>query len=197
VKRLANVAVCLTLAVAAAGCGESTTAYEGLEGHGGEGEEEPTREGLAIEFEDVEYNVLITRELNLRDVEDRAYVPPDLAEAPPGSAYYGVFMRACNTSDEPLPPAATMRIVDTQENRYEPTRLSSDNPFAFTSRALQPGECIPASGSVADTAPTSGAMVLFEIPLEAIENRPLELEILGDYNLTERKQQFTAIELDI
>jgi len=197
VKRLANVAVCLVLAAAAAGCGETTTAYEGLGPHSGEPDEEATREGLAIEFEDVEYNVLITRELNLRDVEDQGYVDPDVEEAPPGSAYYGVFLRACNTTGDPVAPSARMRIVDTQENFYEPTRLSADNPFAYQSRELQPEECLPASGSVADTGPTGGSLVLFEVPLEAIENRPLELEILGDYNLTEREQEFTAIELDI
>ena len=47
-------------------------------------------------------------------------------------------------------------------------------------RTLAPKECIPQAGSVAQLGPAAGSMLLFELPLETIENRPLELEIEGE-----------------
>ncbi len=49
-------------------------------------EHDAAREGLPEEIGHIEYNVYITRELNLRDVEDRDYYQGP--EAPPGFALY-------------------------------------------------------------------------------------------------------------
>jgi len=43
-----------------------------------------------------------------------------------------------------------------------------------------PDECIPEEGSVAQLGPTAGSMLLFRLPLENTEYRPLELEIQGE-----------------
>jgi hypothetical protein len=140
------------------------------------GVDEPAREGLAIELEGIEYNVFITRQLNPEVTPDEAYVNE---EAPPGETLYGIFIQACNRSDEEHETASDFVVLDNQENRFEPQELPADNQFAYQSRTLAPEECIPESGSVAQLGPTAGSMLLFQLPLETTENRPLELEIEG------------------
>jgi hypothetical protein len=173
-------AIALAAAVAIAGCGP---------------EEEAHREGLALELEGVTYNVFITRQLNLEDVEDRGYAK--LPPAPPGSTYYGVFLEACNVSEEVLETAADFRVVDTQENVFEPVDLEPDNAFAYRPQALEPEECLPETGSLASQGPTGGALLVFEIPLESAENRPLELEIFDGFDLEAGQPHELVFELDI
>ena len=71
-------------------------------------------------------------------------------------------------------------ILDNRNNRSEPEELPEDNQFAYHARALAPKECIPEAGSVAQLGPTEGSMLLFQLPLQNTENRPLELEVEGE-----------------
>ena len=98
-------------------------------------------------------------------------------EAPPGEALYGIFLRACNISKDQRTSASEFTVTDNQDNSFQPEPLPVDNPFAYTPRTLDPEECIPEAGSVAQLGPTAGSMLLFKFPLENTENRPLELEI--------------------
>lgn len=141
------------------------------------GIDEPAREGLAIEMGGVDYTVFITRELNPKITPDDAYVS---VEAPPGEALYGVFLRACNVADGPREVASEFVVTDNQNNTFEPEPLPTDNQFAYNARTLDPEECIPEAGSVAQLGPTAASMLLFKFPLENTENRPLELEIEQD-----------------
>jgi hypothetical protein len=141
------------------------------------GVDEPATEGLAVELGGIDYNVFITRQLNTRITPDNAYVS---TEAPPGSALYGVFLQACNVSDDSRESASDFTLRDNQNNTFEPESLPEDNQFAYNARTLLPEECIPQAGSVAQLGPTAGSMLLFELPLEVTENRPLELEIEHD-----------------
>ena len=166
-KTLAAWACALVLgaAGAVAGCGEK--------GH----EKHPTREGLALPLAGIEYNVFITRQLNTKIPPDNAYY--DGPQAPKGETFYGVFLQACNKGKEPRRTTDHFEVVDNQGNRFEPIELPEDNPFAYESRLLNPQECIPQSGSVAQQGPTAGSMLLYRLPLGVTENRPLELEIEG------------------
>lgn len=169
---------CLLTAIAlfAAGCGK--------EEHAGQGKHEPVREGLDVEVAGIEYNVFITRQLNLKDANDR-----DLYQGPEPKkdfALYGVFLKACNVTDEPREAAEEFEIEDTQGNAFEPREEPEPekgeesgprNPFAYHAEEIQPGDCIPAEGSAADRGTTGGAMILFELPLPVTENRPLEFII--------------------
>ena len=141
------------------------------------GVDKPAREGLAIPMGGVDYNVFITRQLNPEVAPDDAYVTEN---APPGETLYGVFIQACNNSDEEHTTAEEFVVLDNQDNRFEPEELPEDNQFAYAPRTLAPKECIPEAGSVAQLGPTAGAMLLFQLPLETTENRPLELEIEGE-----------------
>jgi hypothetical protein len=143
-----------------------------------QGVDEPAREGLALPLDGVDYNVFITRELNLRVPPDNAYYTGP--EAPKGQTLYGVFLQACNSGKKPRQTASAFKVVDNQGNQFEPVPLPRDNVFSYQPKVLQPDDCIPTKGSVAQLGPTAGAMLLFRLPLDVTENRPLELEIEGD-----------------
>jgi hypothetical protein len=152
------------------------------------GVDEPAREGLALELDGIDYNVFITRQLNPRVAPDGAYVSED---PPAGEALYGVFIQVCNNSDEPHETVSDFVVKDNQDNEFEPEELPEDNAFAYSARTLDPDECIPEAGSVAQLGPSAGSMLLFQLPLETTENRPLELELEADNG------EMLTFELDI
>ena len=110
-------------------------------------EDEPAREGLALDLAGIEYNVFITRELNPQIPPDNAYYKGPLAKK--GEALYGVFLEACNNSTESLPTASSFKIIDNQGNEFEPTELPEDNDFAYHPTELGPDQCQPEAGTVA------------------------------------------------
>jgi hypothetical protein len=145
-----------------------------------QGVDEPAREGLAIDIDGINYNVFITRQLNLAEPPDTAYYEGPAAK--PGNALYGVFIQACNISedeDRTSIPTEDFIVEDNQGNEFEPIELPEDNAFAYHATKLQGEECIPEEGSVAQLGPTAGSMLLYDFPLENTENRPLELVVEG------------------
>jgi hypothetical protein len=175
-RRLPMLLCLAVLAVGLAACGEADV---------DQGVEEPAREGLALELQGLEYNVFITRELNTRIPPDNAYVEAG-TDAAKGETLYGVFLQVCNKTHETHQSVDGFKIVDNQGNEFEPEELPEDNQFAYHSVELEPTECIPEAGSVAQLGPTAGSMLLFRLPLANTEYRPLELEIegTGDEHLT-------------
>jgi hypothetical protein len=149
-----------------------------------QGVDEPAREGLALELDGVEYNVFITRQLNIKVPPDDAYF--DGPEPKKDETLYGVFIQVCNRSKEAHQTVDSFRIKDNQGNEFEPEALPEDNQFAYHPAELLSQECIPKTGSVAQLGPSAGAMLLFRLPLQNTEYRPLELEIQGtdDHHLT-------------
>jgi hypothetical protein len=190
-RRLARVAItCAAVAgatTALSACGQGIGEPDPSEAH---------REGLAEELQGVTYNLFITRQINLEDVEDRGYAE-GLPGPPPGSAYYGIFLEACNVSHEPQEIAATFRVIDSAGNEFEPIDLDPDNPFAYQPVTLEPGDCIPEEGSLANASPTGGALLMFELPLEAVENLPLELVVNDGFDPAEGEPDELLFELDI
>ena len=190
-RRLKSIAVCALAVVSLgvfAGCGKVSNKP---------GELVP--EGLSTPLGGLRYTVFLTRQLNLKNEEDKGYLPGH-AEAPPGKGLYGVFLQACNldTKNEAVAPAASrFYIEDAQGNRFEPQGLAGDNPFAYHGGAVPPQNCEPRRGSLAQQGPTSGALLLFELPLANTENRPLELHIEGPFNPAEGKPSEAAVTLDI
>jgi hypothetical protein len=170
-----------------AGCGENPR------------ENNAAREGLPEKVGKIEYNVYLTRELNLRDVEDSGYYKGP--EAPPGFALYGVFLTACNpeeAADSPNVPAASdFTVVDTQGNRFRPLTLAPDNVFAYHAVPLKHSACVPKAGSLAASSPTNGSLLIFKLPLDALENRPLDLEIVSPPDPSSGESETGRIELDV
>ena len=185
--RPAGVALALAAGLALlAGCGQNL----------GEDPSEPRREGLALELEGATYNVFLTRQLNPADVEDQSYTQ-GIGQPEPESAFFGVFMEACNVSDEPLSTASSFLIEDTQGNEFEPLEPAEESSFAYQSATVLLGDCIPAEGSVASEGPTAGVLLVFEIPIESTENRPLELKIQDGYDLAAGEPHELIFEFDI
>jgi hypothetical protein len=152
------------------------------------GVDEPAREGLAIPVDGVQYNVFITRQINPAIQPDEAlYQGPPPAQ---GSTFYGVFIQGCNDTDETHEAVEEFVVTDAQDQEFEPLELPEENVFAYRARTLPPGECIPEAGSINQLGPSGGALLMFEIPLDATENRPLELELVGD-------EETKVIELDL
>jgi hypothetical protein len=156
------------------------------------------REGLPEEIGNLEYNVYITRELNLRDVEDIGYYKGP--EAPPGYALYGVFLTACNPNNDVNAPhwlaASQFSIEDTTGKEFRPLPLPADNIWAYKARPLKQNACIPKRGTLAAAGPTGGALLVFKLPLGALENRPLNL-IITSPPLDDGKRDEGRIELDV
>ena len=173
-------AACAALALAAGGC--STGRPNGA-----------AREGLDVEIAGLDFNVYITRELNLRDAEDRGYYQGP--EAPPGFALYGLFIQVCNNGHGFKTPNVTFTVEDSQGNRFHPVPLPANNLYAYRPRRLSRKACIPEAGSTAYNGPTGGALLLFKFSLPSLENRPLELLI--DAPPGSPKPRFKRIELDI
>ncbi len=154
-----------------------------------QGVDEPAREGLALELDGVDYNVFITRQLNTKVPPDDAYF--DGPEAKKDETLYGVFIQVCNHSKDTQQTVDRFSIMDAQGNEFEPEELPEDNQFAYHAGELLPKECIPETGSVAQLGPSAGSMLLFRLPLQNTEYRPLELEIHGE------GEDHLTVELDI
>jgi hypothetical protein len=177
-RRLVLMACLVTLAAGAVACGEEEPGFD-----------EPAREGLALNLDGIDYNVFITRQLNPEVAPDKAYYTGP--EPAPDETLYGVFMQVCNNSDEPLETADSFVIKDNQNNEFEPEEVDlEDNQFLYEPEVLDTDQCIPEAGSVAQLGPSAGTMLLFRLPLENTENRPLELEIEGE-------EETLTFELDI
>jgi hypothetical protein len=157
-------ALLLALALSAAGCG-----YESDEKH--------VEEGEPVTLGELKYNVIFSRFLNPADNEDSAYLE-GLPKPPPGSAYFGVFFEVQNESDEPQRLAGEFTISDIENNVYE--AVESESLYALAPGGeVEPEEQIPVLDSTAQQGPIEGAVVIFELPAAALEDRPLELEIPG------------------
>ncbi|MBA2506814.1 MAG: hypothetical protein H0V29_12880 [Thermoleophilaceae bacterium] len=156
---------------------------------------EEIREGIDAEVDGVAYNIYITRQLNIRQPPDEDFYQGP--EPPPGFVYYGVFLKTCNITDENQMPIERFIIEDTQGNEYFNRRLPEANTFGYHAKELAPQECIPLPGSAGDFNPTGGAMLLFELPVQAQQDRPLELQLQGTYDLLKKERTEKTIELDI
>jgi hypothetical protein len=165
--RTGALAIALSLAVVlvgAAGCGEE--------------EKKDVVEGEPLELSDLKLNVQITRFLNPSDREDGDYLAGQQVPPPAGQEYLGVFIEIDNegSEDARLPTAADLRVVDTTGQAYE--ALDSDSPFALDLGGnIDAHSEVPAPDTPAASGPTQGSIVLFLVPANVGENRPLELEI--------------------
>jgi len=165
----------LALALAVSACG-----YESHETEVAEGE--------PVKLGELSYNAIFSRFLNPNDNEDSAYLvgqkPP-----PPGSAYFGVFFEVQNESEETQVLPHSFTIHDADKQKFE--SLPSESLFAFPLGGEVEGqEQIPVLDSTPEQGAIEGSVVLFLLPAEASENRPLTLEI-------ETEDATGEIELDL
>ena len=112
---------------------------------------------------------------------DAAYLkglPESVAQPKGDEVWFAVFLRIENKTDAPQQTAPDFHIVDTEGDRFSQYGLSPDaNPFAYQPVTLAPKEAVPFPDSPQDFNSFSGAEVLFKLPLDSYQNRPLELVI--------------------
>lgn len=132
--------------------------------------------GFNTDVAGITYNVILSRELNPADAEDQSYIT---REAPPGSGYFGVFFRACNEDSKPHTTASDFTVRNSLGETFKPVGLSPENNFAYRPRQLNPGQCIPEKGSIASQGPTNGSLIVFQLPFAAIEDTPINLDVVG------------------
>lgn len=142
---------------------------------------EASTEGIHVDVGGLTYQVQMSRYLNPADVEDEEYLqglPEGITPELPGDeTWFGVWMRVKNYSDEPLTPTTSFTIVDTEENEYRPVPLADTNPFVYEATTLQHAQVLPTPDTAAASGPIQGALILFRLKTESLQNRPLVLEI--------------------
>ena len=167
--RTALLSLAALAALAAGGCGNKTeTAILG------------ETEGIYVSVDDLTYQIQISRILNPGSAEDAAYMKglPEDEELAKDEVWFGVFMRVENETDESLPAAEGFRIVDTQEDEFEPIELDpATDVFGYVPRTIPPGDLLPALNTPASDNTIRGELILFKLKVQSLYNRPLELVI--------------------
>lgn len=159
----------LALLVALAGCGNHTD----------EPRTEGETEGAYLELGELYYQIQLSRQLNpnLRSDEDLLTgVPEFQQDLGDDEAWFAVFIRVSNETKEAHLSADDFEITDTQENVFRPIALDESNVYRYDAEMLEPGGVIPAQGSGGDVG-ARGALLLFKIPFESFQFRPLEFRI--------------------
>jgi uncharacterized protein YndB with AHSA1/START domain len=142
------------------------------------------------------YEVQLSRALNPADTEDASYLQgltPFQRELAPGEEWFAVFLQVYNETGQPHNAATSLTITDTQGNLYKPITPGEANQFAYRAGSLEAKSQIPAPNSVAASGPTQGALLLYKIKVQSLDNRPLELKIVDP----DDPSQSASAELDV
>ncbi len=153
-------------------------------------------EGLYIDINKLRYQVQISRVLNPNDPDDRDYLAgvPESEQPESGETFFGVFLRVQNTTAEASAETADeFEIVDTDEESYEPIPLPEENIWAYRPTTLGPGDLLPSPNSAQFSGTTRGALLLFRLGVDTLQNRPLEFEI----HSPENPEEVGIIDLDV
>ena len=142
---------------------------------------EAETEGIYLEVGGLTYQVQLSRFLNPGDIEDAQYLqglPEGIDPVLPGDeTWFGVWMRVKNYSGEALKPTTDFTITDTEKHEYRPVPLASTNPFVYEPILLQHAQVLPTPDTAAASGPIQGALILFRLKTDSLQNRPLKLEI--------------------
>jgi hypothetical protein len=174
----------VVLAALFAGCGHKEDYI--LEGH---------TEGVYLDVGDLVYQVQLSRYLNPADPEDAQYLtglPEGIEPELPGDeVWFGIWMKVWNYTEDELRPTTTFRIEDTEGNVFEPVPLS-DNVFTYEAEPLPPEDGIlPPHDTAAASGPIQGALLLFRLPVDTLQNRPLV------FHIEQGGSQPAEVELDL
>jgi hypothetical protein len=166
-------ALLVGLALALSSCGGG--------GEGGESQFEAQQEGMYIEYDELTYQVQLSRYLTPLDPEDKQYLtglPAGVRPELPGTEiWFGVWMRVKNYSGHSAQPTSSFTIVDTQENVYRPIPVAASNPFIYVPSTLLQSQVLPIPNTAAASGPIQGSLILFRLKTESLSNRPLTLRI--------------------
>lgn len=153
-------------------------------------------EAVYVTLGQMQYQVQISRQLNPDDVRDREYligIPPRDRGLDPSQIWFGVWIRVFNGSEDSERAADEFHIVDTRGREYAPIALETVNPFAYRSTPVAAGHEYPLPGSAAAETSSTGALLLFKLPVDALSFRPLEL----DFSSSQLGDERSIISLDV
>ena len=160
----------LPLAMAFGGCGNKHDEIK-----------EAETEGIYVDVGELKYQVQISRILNPAISEDASFLEGVEEELGENETWFAVFVRVENESNEPVAPAESYELEDQQGEAYEPVEIPETNPFHFSDEPIAPGSYAPAPDSVARQLGSIGGMLLlYKVPYETLDNRPVELVISSD-----------------
>src|SRR3954451_325284 len=172
-RRLARTALAAVLtaaALAAAGCGDKEDVTTNAK-----------TEGIWLDAGRLDYHIQGSRVLEPGLTPDHAYLqglPAGTAQPTGKELWFAVFLRIENKTGSPAQTATQFEITDTRGNSFTPYSINTNvNPFAYRPTTLGANKVIPVPDSPQDFNSFSGAMLLFKIPLDSYQNRPLELKI--------------------
>lgn len=149
----------------------------GVAACGYESDETDVVEGEPVELGELQFNVTFSRFLNPADNEDSAYLTGQPAP-PDGSNYFGVFFEVQNESSEPQTLPTELTIVDADGQSFD--ALESESLYALElGGEVEPEEQVPVLDSTPQLGAIEGSVVLFLLPAEVSEARPLILHIPG------------------
>lgn len=147
-----------------------------------------TTEGIYVDVGALKYQVQISRMLNPTNVEDVDYlrgIGPFDRTLGPENVWFAVFVRVENDNKDQVARSAQVagfQLVDTQDHKFSPIALSRDNVFAYRPTTLPKATgsssgINPEPDSAASEGPTQGSLLLFKLPRQSLDNRPLQLII--------------------
>lgn len=142
-------------------------------------------ESVNVQAGNLVYQVQISRALNPDAVDDRQYlegVDPAEASLSAEDQWFGVWVRAQNTTDTPHESTEDIKVLDASGNEYEPIEIDESNPFKYSARMIEEkggnGQPIlPDPDSASGSGPIQGSLVLFKVPHTIYQDSPVELEI--------------------
>jgi hypothetical protein len=149
----------------------------------GNKEETVTRgesEAVYVTLGDVQYQVQLSRQLDPYSPGDRDLlkgVAADQRALRPNEIWFGVWVAAVNGTEDPQKLADAFRIRDTTGKEFEPIPLQADSPFAYRPVDIAADAVYPLPGSASGQSPTTGGFLLFRMPRQTLDFRPLELEL--------------------
>ena len=166
-RRLLSLALIAVAALALSACGSRVDTVT----HG-------ESEADYVTLGKLQYQVQLSRQLNPAFIGDRDFLvglnPVDRT-LKSNEILFAIWLRVYNKSGTTALSADTFKIVDTRGREYEPISLAKVNRFAYRPAPVQDQSRLPAPGSAADGTPTSGALVVYRLPVDALDFRPLEL----------------------
>ena len=140
-------------------------------------------EGTYVQVGPLSYQVQISRYLNPGDIEDKAYLsglPAGTQVDQKGQLWFGVFIRIKNYSKQTQipPPSSGYVIDDTEGDQFHPVALNRKlNWYAYKPEKILPAAWMPNPQTTAGINPIAGELLIFRLPLSAVQNRPLEMHI--------------------
>lgn len=163
-------------ALALAACGGDEAGDDTSDERSADNAVEATEQNT-VELDGLRYRVNLFRQLNPRISPDRAlYDGPAPAE---GTGIYAAFLRVCNPGDSRQVPTSEISLEDAFGHEFPRVEAEPDNEFAYEPEPLTPDECLPGPNTAAART-AEGAVLVYEIPVDALGNRPFVLELQAE-----------------